>query len=497
MAADLQHSRALARDAAIVASAKLAASVIVLALGFRAVSDDDYARVVIAEQWAHAPHLDPTGTSWLPLPFWVNGSVLAVLGRSLDVARGTALVLGVASSLLVWAAARALAHDRRVAVAGAVLASIFPWSARLGVATVPELPTAALVLFAAATTVPARDGCDRRLAGAAALLVATLSRYEAWPVALGFAALCAIDATRARGGARLRLGGALALALAGPFAWAAWNDHAHGSATHFLDRVAAYKTALGSSDESLMERLGGYAFSIVVQEPTVAALLGAAVLVAVVSGRSAPLREGLGRFGRPLGLAAFLVIALGLAAARDGAPTHHPERAVLFPMLLMALLCAEGWAAAVAFPTKATAVSGQRRAGIAALALASVAASELLLRPPAALQGFVDRRDEVAIGRDAGSALERGDRLLVQVEDYGYLALTAACGRPEQIVADRSIDPREAPVPSSFGDGEALARRLAASGASQFAARAAPAIVAAYGPPNRTHGAWGLWAASR
>ena len=41
-----------------------------------AVSDDDYARVVIAEQWAHAPKLDPSGTSWLPLPLWLNGSAM-------------------------------------------------------------------------------------------------------------------------------------------------------------------------------------------------------------------------------------------------------------------------------------------------------------------------------------------------------------------------------------------------------------------------------------
>ena len=60
---------------------------LVLALGFDHVSDDDYARVTIAQSFAHAPRLDPSGTSWLPFPFWALGSVMAVFGRSLEVAR--------------------------------------------------------------------------------------------------------------------------------------------------------------------------------------------------------------------------------------------------------------------------------------------------------------------------------------------------------------------------------------------------------------------------
>src|SRR4051794_3443153 len=38
--------------------------------GLHALSDDDYARVAIAEAFAGAPRLDPSHTSWLPFPFW-------------------------------------------------------------------------------------------------------------------------------------------------------------------------------------------------------------------------------------------------------------------------------------------------------------------------------------------------------------------------------------------------------------------------------------------
>src|SRR5215468_7516678 len=100
------------RDALSVSLLKAAVSALVLASGFRAVSDDDFARVVIAEQWAHAPRLDPSGTSWLPLPFWVTGAALLGLGRSLLVARGVSLLLGVGAALAVYVGARWITGDR-------------------------------------------------------------------------------------------------------------------------------------------------------------------------------------------------------------------------------------------------------------------------------------------------------------------------------------------------------------------------------------------------
>jgi hypothetical protein len=60
-------------DVAALCLLKAAIGAWLLARGFSHVSDDDYARTVIAEQFAHAPRLDPSGTSWLPLPFWVAG----------------------------------------------------------------------------------------------------------------------------------------------------------------------------------------------------------------------------------------------------------------------------------------------------------------------------------------------------------------------------------------------------------------------------------------
>ena len=99
-------------DAVGLVLLKLAVTKAVLATGFRAVSDDDYARVAIAQRFADAPNIDPTGTSWLPFPFYLYGVAFRVFGNSLGVAAVTAALLGVVSTLRGWCAARLLGFSR-------------------------------------------------------------------------------------------------------------------------------------------------------------------------------------------------------------------------------------------------------------------------------------------------------------------------------------------------------------------------------------------------
>lgn len=499
------------KDVGLVALAKVAASAAVLAGGFTAVSDDDFARVVIAEEWAAAPKLDPSGTSWLPLPFWIVGAAMRIGGRSLEVARGVSIALGVASAVLVYVAARWIIEDRRAALAGAIVAAIFPWSAILGVATVPELPAAALALFAAASLVPpairsstAATGSPaslpsprRMLLGGAALAGSTLCRYDAWPVAAAFALVSIVFAVRARGGvavgARAAWIAAAALALAGPAAWVIWNHHAHGSALHFLERVAAYRRALGGAGD------GGAAFAIVAypaalvrHEPE---LIGALVLFAVLLQR-APWRGPLSiaphlrRYARPLALLLVQLALLSAAMVRDGAPTHHPERALLSLMLLLAIAAGDlGLRIARDAPRRA-------RPPIAAGLAAWILLAALVLRPWLRREHLASRDDEIAIGRAAAAVVPAGERVLLEVVDYGYFAVIAALARPEDVVLDRSIDPRGGEARSSFEGGAALSKRLADTGARYIIARATPSSAAAsIGRASAVRGAWAVYVA--
>jgi hypothetical protein len=103
-------------------------------------------------------------------------------------------------------------------------------------------------------TDPERAFVSRRLWGGLALLAATLSRYEAWPIAAAFALLAGVGA---RGKTLALAAGAGLLALLGPAGWIAWNRHAHGEALHFLGRVAAYRKAVGGVEPGALARLFG------------------------------------------------------------------------------------------------------------------------------------------------------------------------------------------------------------------------------------------------
>ncbi|HYP86512.1 MAG TPA: glycosyltransferase family 39 protein, partial [Polyangiaceae bacterium] len=191
----MPSSRALSH-ALLVALARVFTSLLCLWSGFRAISDDDYSRTVIAARFAQHPSLDPSGTSWLPAPFWLYGVPMALFSDSLFTARAVALVAGAASAVLVWLSARALGLSERGALWGALGAVVLPYGAWLSAAMVPEAPTAALVLFGVVTL--SRNELKLRLWGGVALGAACFCRYEAWAPALTFALLTGLEAARSR-----------------------------------------------------------------------------------------------------------------------------------------------------------------------------------------------------------------------------------------------------------------------------------------------------------
>ncbi|MDI1433199.1 glycosyltransferase family 39 protein [Polyangium sorediatum] len=477
------------RDLGLVALVKVIAAAIVIATGFRAVSDDDFARVVIAQDFAHAPKLDPTGTSWLPFPFWVTGAAMLGAGRTLLVARVTAFVLGVLSAVLVALAAERLAKNRTAALLGAVLAAVFPWSARLGVATVPELPTAALALFAMASLVGPREP-RARLFGGLALLGATLSRYDVWPIAAAFAALTGLDALRDRERSakdRALFILAAALSLLGPFLWVLWNHFTRGNAFDSLDRVAAYRRALGGDADALLARLFAYPLAMARHEPELFSALAVLLALAALPSLRAAARETLRPYARPVALALFQLVALSAALVKDGAPTHHPERAVLVGLLLCALVV--GDLAATLLPR----ASRQARLGAATAAVALLVFSLVIVRRWFRGEDFVPRTDEVAIGDAARALVPPDERVLVEVRDYGHFAITAALGRPEDVILDRDLDPRKPASASTFDAPDALPRRLDEARARFLLGRTASPAAAVLGPPRAVHGSFGLW----
>ena len=346
----------------------------------------------------------------------------------------------------------------------------------LGLATVPELAVAALSFFALATLVPGqRHGGRARCLGALALAGASLSRYEAWPIALGFAALSTLDAVRARGRERALLVTSVALALLGPVAWTWWNRHAHGDAFHFVARVAAFARASHAGPPNPF----GYWTALLADRPGLTLAVGVALGWALF--RRADVGDELRRWARPASVILLELVLLSLAGLGDAAPTHHPERATLLATLAASI-------AAVALAVRLGARLTPDRRAAASLVLVALGLTSYL-GPPA----MVDESDEEAAGRAANPLTAPGEVVLVQAVDYGYLAVVASFGRPEDAVTDRPIDPREPASPSSFDDEAALRAALARTAARAVVARVDSTAPALLGASRAMFGAWAVW----
>jgi hypothetical protein len=437
----------LLTEVAVVAALHALAFVVVRGLGFDHVSDDDFARVTIAQSFAHAPKLDPSGTSWLPFPFWALGSVMLAFGRSLSVARTASIGFASAAAVLPYVALRMTGASRLAAMFALAFATLSPWSLWLGAATVPESFTASFTASAAIALGSLRGPrlpLAARIGFALALVAACLSRYEPWPVAAVLAVVLAVRGAREPRGGRQDLALA-ALVAAGPLLWMAWNGHAHGDALHFFQRVARFKRALGEAPVSTFDALLLYPRLFVARRPDIVLALPRAL---AFTGSHVFVRsraEVRAAWLVPLACAAAEIAFLAYGNARDGAPAHHAERALLGVIFVTAMFAAD-----VLVLAAPAALARARVPALAALAaLALVAAAWLAngisgLRDVPGSGPTEDRSAQISLG----SALRAEEVRQVEVTPcaYEHFALVAAFTAPEKVL----ILPRtDAPVTAS------------------------------------------------
>ena len=428
------------RDVLAIAALHALACTVARLAGFDHVSDDDFARVTIAQAFVHAPKLDPSGTSWLPFPFWLLGGAMLVVGRSLAAARALSILFASLAATLPYVALRHGGAPRSRALVATAFAFGSPWAVWLGAATVPESITASLCAAGALgiTTAIAEDAGTARatgLLGAAAIATACLARYEAWPAAGVLAIACAIHAFRLRRaqGAQGRLSGfALALTLAcaaAPLAWMAWNAYAHDGPLHFFRRVSSFKRAIGEGATDTLSALALYPRLLVTTRPEVTL---PAILLALPALRDSATRR---RWLVPLATALAQVAFLAYGNARDGSAAHHPERALLAAELVLALFVADAGLVVggrLLAPKRAFLAGG----AVGALWLAS------LVRGLADVPGGTpaeDRRAQIARGdelRRAGAA-----EIVVRPCAFEHFALLAAFAAPERARIEPRTDP--------------------------------------------------------
>jgi len=222
------------------------------------------------------------------------------------------------------------------------------------------------------------------------------------------------------------------VAAAGPVSWMAWNAHAHGSALHFVARVTTFRQAIGAADVPLGEKLLAYPRALVVETPEIA-VLGALGLAALAS----PVLRTRWRWAAAATLAILAFLVWG--DVRDGAPTHHPARALAATWWVLAAMGVD----AVATLGAGLAASG-RAVVVATAAVAGIAWTAWLPSrwADAPGRGESEQRDApIARGLD----LRARDVPHVEVTPcaFEHFALLAAWGSPERA----TVSPRTgAPV---------------------------------------------------
>ena len=431
-------------DIAALCLLKAAIGAWILAMGFSHVSDDDYARTVIAEQFAHAPRLDPSGTSWLPLPFWIVGGAMMLLGRSLASARAIACMLGAIGVAAPYAAMRDVGVSRAAALTSTAIAMAIPWNAWLGVAMVPDGWTGALVAAGAiAMSTGAVNSRSRRAWAAAALLAASLSRYESWPVCALFVVQSAgrvVAAVRtppspSRATEIRREVAWAVVAAAGPVLWMAWNAYAHGSPVHFIARVTAFRRAIGAADVPFQDKLLGYPRALFEETPEVIVALWPACIGVAVH-RELRRRWAWGSIAAVVVLAFLVGGDLG-----DGAPTHHPARALASLWWIVTGMGVDAIVAGVQM------LRGDARRGVAAAA--AVLAIGWCATLPARWRaspgrGASDQRDvQIARGLDLRARGVVGADITPC--SFEHFALLAGWGEPERA----HVAPRTGSLPTN------------------------------------------------
>jgi hypothetical protein len=233
----------------------------------------------------------------------------------------------------------------------------------------------------------------------------------------------------------------------GPAWWIVHNQLAHGDAISFLRRVSSYRAALGPASRGF-ESLG-YLLGLAVGCPALVLAFAGLVVVAFRRGDRAAIVQRLSRM-LPWGVAALLLLLfLVVGQLVGGAPTHHPERALLVVWLLATYAVAD----LVAVEKPPLWLS------LAAVALLAADYHFSLADPG------VDRRSEETIGTQLRSLVPKGERVHLATNDYGYFAILAAFGRPSDAVVDRTHDPRVKDEISLLSDRWNAADRLHAENA--------------------------------
>ena len=229
-------------DCSVLLAAKLAVSGLVLISGFTWLSGDDVFRVLFASVWAQRPFFFTAefgGASplWLPLPFWLVGSLLKVWNDVWFVPIGVSLFFSLVGLYFVFRIGTLL-YDRTTGLLSAALIGILPWHTWLSLSAVAEPLYHGFLLAAFFSFLQWLRTAERQplWIASSSFLLAGMIRPEAWAVA-GLYGLWIFVKPPSLHNQQIgwtERGGAAVLAVGFCPVWLGINYLYYGSPLHFL-----------------------------------------------------------------------------------------------------------------------------------------------------------------------------------------------------------------------------------------------------------------------
>jgi hypothetical protein len=298
--------------------------------GWSALTWDDFTRVAIAQEWATEPFI-VRDLVWLPLPFWITGTVYALAGRWFEASPMALMaVLNTVAIFVVACVSARTAHKIFKDLVGTVVVFLLvlfaPWGYFLSLSGLAEpLYFVAISVAVAGLASWSISGKDGALAvGSAAVAAAAAMRYEGWWLAIAWVLVVGVDtlvmlAKQPFGEvvrARLRTIVVAAAPLAVPLAWMVTNFVREGSPLYFAHESSRYfRNAYGSFDRPI-ERILYYPMALFRAAPFLLILAGASAFI--------------GRRRRPVvmivGLLSTQFVLFYLSSTASGAIGAFPER---------------------------------------------------------------------------------------------------------------------------------------------------------------------------
>jgi hypothetical protein len=226
--------------------------------GFVEYNADGFSRVIRGYEWLQAPRWEVE--LWLPLHFWLYGSLFWVWDELFTASRALNLLLGIAVIIGIYLIGQMLVDWRSGAI-GAGLAAVFPYEVWLSISGMSEPLYHALMVWTVVGLVHWWIN-DRRwaLIGASlTLAAATAVRYEAWFFVTMFMLVLLAGAIvrRERRDALPHIAGAAIISIAFILVWVQQNWSVHGDPLAFARGTEEAKLAEdpGNMETTLLERL--------------------------------------------------------------------------------------------------------------------------------------------------------------------------------------------------------------------------------------------------